>query len=169
MAKLDLDRGVEIRFHPANRMQVAMYLDSPGAYYTQTGEPIAAELARQAGFNVERDIRRKVANERLAAARRQIEAELRAEEDVIAQAFSDKSKMDVRHVGGGQYALFSKVDGKRLTRVAMTKADVEIMLGGAVQTDQHDSVSPAQPADLSALLGTPAPEAGSTEPAQVAS
>lgn len=136
MAKLDLDRGVTIRFHPANRMQVAMYDDSPGVYYTQTGDPIAAELARQAGFDVERDIRRKIANERLAAARRQIEAELKAEEDVIASALSDRSKMDVRHIGGGQYALFSK-DGKQLTRVAMTKADIEILIG-AVPTDPND-------------------------------
>lgn len=148
MAKLDLDRGVTIRFHPSNRMQVCMYDDTPGVYYTQTGDPIAPELARQAGYYVERDIRRKLANERLAAARRTIEAELRAEEDAIASALSDKAKMDVRHIGGGQYALFSK-DGKQLTKVAMTKADIELLVG-AVPADPNDP-------------------AGSTEPAQVAS
>jgi hypothetical protein len=159
MAKLDLDRGVEIRFYPGNRMQIAMYADAPGAYYDATGKPVAAELARGAGFDVEKNLRKKVAQERLAAARKQIEAELRAEEDVIAEALSDKSKMDVRHVGGGQYALFSKENGKRLTKVAMTKADVEIMLGAAVPTDRNDSVSPAL-TDLSKLLGTDAAAEG---------
>lgn len=149
MAKLDLDRGVTIRFHPSNRMQIAMYDDTPGAYVTQTGDFVAPELARQAGFDVERDIRRKVANERLAAARRQIEAELREEEEIIASALSGKSKMDVRHIGGGQYALFSK-EGKQLTKVAMTRADIELLVGAV----------PADPSD---------PNAGSTEPAQVVS
>lgn len=150
MAKLDLDRGVTIRFHPSNRMQIAMYDDTPGAYITQTGEFVAPELARQAGFDVERDIRRKVANERLAAARRQIEAELREEEEIIASALSGKSKMDVRHIGGGQYALFAKGTDKQLTKVAMTRADIELLVGAV----------PADPSD---------PNAGSTEPAQVVS
>lgn len=157
---LDLNRGCLIRFHPANRMQIAMYIDSPGEYYTETGSPVAPELARQAGFDVEKDMRQKVANARLAAAKRQIEAEMRAEEDAIAQVLSDRSKLDVRHIGGGQYALFDKVNGKQLTKVAMTKADIEVLIG-AVPAD------PSDPKAVQALLGTGA--AGGTQPALNAS
>lgn len=167
MAKLDLDRGVIVKFHPANRMQIAMYVDSPGVYYTETGEPVAPELARQAGFKVENLLREKLKLERLAAFRRQLDAEMREEEEAFAQALSNKSNHDVRHIGGGQYALFSK-DGKKLTRVAMTKADVELLVGKTVDADPNDP-NVAQPvSDLSALIGSGA-VAGSTEPAAVAS
>ena len=146
---LDLNRGVLVKFHPVNRMQVAMYIDRPGEYLTETGEAIDAKFAKEAGYDVAKDLRKKVANEKLAAYKAQLDAEMRAEEDALAQAMTDKSGHDVRHIGGGQYALFDKT-GKRLTKVAMTKADIE-MLVGTVVTDPND------------------PNAGSTEPAQVAS
>jgi hypothetical protein len=156
MGSLDLNRGVMTKFHPQNGMKISQYIDSPGVYYTDTAEPVPPELARQAGFNVEKDMRNKLKNERLAAAKRQIEAEMRQEEDAIAEALSGKSGFDVRHIGGGQYALFGK-DGKKLTRVAMTKADAELLLGRTVEADANDPSAAATPqtADLGALLGAP--------------
>lgn len=155
---LDLNRGVITKFHPRNGMKISQYIDSPGVYYTDTAELVPPELARQAGFNVEKDMRNKLKNERLAAAKRQIELEMRQEEDAIAEALSGKSGFDVRHVGGGQYALFGK-DGKQLTRVAMTKADAELLLGKKVEADPNDpsvpAATPTPTADLSAVLGAP--------------
>lgn len=156
MSGLDLNRGVMTKFHPQNGMRISKYIDTPGSYYTDTAEPVAPELARQAGFDVEKDMREKLKQERLAAAKRAIEAELREEEDAIAEALSGKSGFDVRHLGGGQYALFGK-DGKKLTRVAMTKADAELLLGKAIESDANDPSAAAAtpPADLRALLGAP--------------
>lgn len=51
---IDLNRGVQIRKH-ATGMEICMYKDRPGEYYTITGSPIpdGRKLAREAGFNVE--------------------------------------------------------------------------------------------------------------------
>lgn len=134
--KLDLNRGVVTRFHRSG-VKVSMYRDTPGEYYTEDGKRIDARFAREAGFDVERDMREKVKNERLAAYKAQLESEMRSEEDALAQVASNRSAYDVRHVGAGQYAVFDK-EGKRLTRVAMTKADLEMLIGASVDADPND-------------------------------
>lgn len=124
---LDLNRGVKTKFHPSG-MSVNMYLDDPGVYLTASGDPMDAELAKQAGFDLERMNLERVKQLKLKAYREQLDRELQSEEDNLAAAFSQSDKHDVRHIGGGQYAVFDK-DGKRVTKVAMSKADVELLVG----------------------------------------
>ena len=75
---------------------------------------------------------------------------MRSEEDALAAAMSKSSNVDVRHIGAGQYAVFDK-QGKRLTRVAMSKADVELLVG-PVQSDPNDpkadDLAPGSAADF---------------------
>lgn len=132
---LDLDRGVRTRFHKSG-MSISMYKDDPGTYYTDNAEVVDPKFAKEAGFNVEADVRQKVKNDRLAAYEKQLNDEMQSEEDALAQAMSDNSSVDVRHIGGGQYAIFDK-GGKQLTRVAMTRADVELLIG-PVEADSND-------------------------------
>lgn len=134
---LDLDRGVRTRFHKSG-LSVSMYKDDPGTYLTETGEVLDVKFAKEAGFDVEADLRKKIKGQRLEAFQRQLEDEMRSEEDALAQAMSDNGNVDVRHVGAGQYAIFDK-SGKRLTRVAMTRADVELLVG-PVSTDPNDPI-----------------------------
>lgn len=134
---LNLNRGVTMRKHPSG-MAVAMYDDTPGSYMTERGEPLDAEFAKQAGFNVGADQRRAAVNKRVADYQKQLEDELKSEEDALASIMSDAGNYDVRHIGGGQYAIFDK-DGERMTRVAMTKKDVELLIG-PIDVDIKDEV-----------------------------
>lgn len=123
---LDLNRGIISKKHAASGIRVSAYIDNPGEYFDERGEPVAPQIAQQAGFDVEKDAREKLKQERLEAYRKQVEQELADEEENIAQALSG-DKHDVRHIGGGQYAIF---DGEeRLTKVGMSAADVKLMLG----------------------------------------
>ena len=158
--KLDLNRGVRTRFH-ASGMKVCMYVDDPGVYMTEGGQPLDVKFAREAGFDVEKDLRQRAINQRMAEYRRKLEEEARSEEDALAQAASDRSNYRVQHIGAGQYAIFDK-GGKRLTRVAMTKADVELLVGpiDADPNDPNSMVPSALPdvgenpsANLDELLG----------------
>ena len=144
---LDLNRGVTLRFHPTG-IKIGTYDAAPGVYYLETGDLLEdARLAKEAGFDVERDLRTKLKNERLAKYKAELDAEMQSEEDALASAMSKRGNVDVRHIGGGQYAIFDK-SGTRLTRVAMTKADVELLVG-PVEADPNDprSESPETPSD----------------------
>lgn len=143
---LDLDRGLKIRFHPSG-MQVCTYIGdakgvgaNPGTYYDESGTVLDHVFAKQAGYDVEKDMRQRLYNERMAKYRAQLDAEMRSEEDALAQAYSKNGNYDVRHIGAGQYAIFDK-DGKRMTRVAMTKADVELLVG-PLPADPNDPAAP---------------------------
>lgn len=160
---IDLDRGVMTRFHPSG-FKVHTYIGNaegrgadPGTYFDENGLVIDKRIAREAGFDVERDLREKVKQNRLAEARAALEAEYKSEEDKLAEIMSGKGSYDVRHIGAGQYAIFDKkgADGKRLTRVGMTKADVEVFVG-PLAPDAND------PAVLNELLGSAVP---ASEPA----
>lgn len=125
---LDLDRGVKIRVHPQSRMKIAMYIDEPGDYYSEAGDPIDAKLAEAAGFDVKADARRKLVNRQVADYKRKLESEMQSQEEAIAIALSEGGEYDVRHVGAGQYALFG-ADGVRVTPGTMSKADIEVLIG----------------------------------------
>ena len=134
MSKMDLNRGCIIRFHPSG-IQIGAYIDDPGTYYTQAGDPIDPQLAKAAGFDIQRDAQEKLKNSRLAEFRAKLEAELTTEEDALATALSAGGKYDVRHVGADQYALFG-VDGVRITPGTMTRTEIELLIGAEVPSTQ---------------------------------
>lgn len=125
--RINLDRGVMQRFHPGG-MRISMYLDSPGVYLTENGDPVPELLAEQAGFDVKKHAKDKVKQEKVAAFKAQLERDMASEEDAISQALSGEGRVDVRPIGGGQYAIFDK-EGKRMTKVAMSRADAEAIVG----------------------------------------
>lgn len=127
---LDLDRGVMIRIHPSG-IKIGMYIDEPGDYYTEAGEPIDRELAKAAGFDIEKDAKQKLINRQVTDYKLKLEAEMASEEEALAVALSKTGEYDVRHVGGGQYALFGE-DGVRVTKGTMSKADIELLIGRKV-------------------------------------
>src|SRR4051812_3762451 len=105
--RIDLDRGVMQRFHPQG-MKISMYIDSPGVYLTENSEPVAVELAEAAGFDTKKHAKDKIKQEKTAAFKAQLERDMASEEDAIGQALSGDGKVDVRPIGGGQYAIFDK-------------------------------------------------------------
>ena len=141
MGMINLDRGVMQRFH-ARGMKISMYLDDPGTYLTETGEPIPAELAAEAGFDTDKYKREKIKQTKVAAFKAQLEREMAVEEDAIAQAISGSGKVDVRHIGGGQYAIFSAA-GERMTKVAMSRADAELITGTLPAAEVDPATTPS--------------------------
>lgn len=140
MAAIDLDRGVMQRFHPSG-MKITMYVGNAkgegaeyGVYYTETGQVLDPKFAADAGFDVERHKREAFKQAKMAEYKAQLDRESATEEDALAQAVSNNGNVDVRHVGGGQFAIFDK-KGAKLTRVAMTRADLE-MMGVMVPTSE---------------------------------
>lgn len=138
---LDLNRGVMTKFHPSG-IKVSMYIDDPGTYYADNGQALAEELAAQAGFDIDRNKREKVKLLKMKAYKEQLEREMQSEEDALADAMSKGDNHDVRHIGGGQYAIFDKATGARITRVAMSKADVELLIGPLKEAPAGDEHSP---------------------------
>ncbi len=77
MAKgIDVDRGVMMRYLDGTGIQVYMYLDTPGVYLNAFGAEVSGDLARQAGFDVEKLGRERTKRERMATAFAAIEAEI---------------------------------------------------------------------------------------------
>lgn len=54
---IDLDRGVTQRFNHARQLMVVAYADDPGIYYAPNGAPVDPEIAREAGFEVDVDLK----------------------------------------------------------------------------------------------------------------
>jgi hypothetical protein len=122
---LDLNRGVMTKFH-SNGMKVSMYLDDPGTYLDDRGEKLDPKLATQAGFDVEKDRKKKVAQIKLAQYKDQLEKEMASEEEALARVLSQNGGHDVRHIGGGQFAVFDSRNKKVMTG---TREEVEILIG----------------------------------------
>jgi hypothetical protein len=133
---LDLNRGVKTRFHP-NGMKVSMYLDDPGTYLDDLGKPFPDELAKQAGFDLDKWRKEKLKLQKLAAFKKQLDQEYASAEEQLATELSRNGGHDVRAIGGGQYALFGK-DGSKV--MVGTKAEIELMVG-PIQLDPE--LSPA--------------------------
>lgn len=73
---IDYNRGVMKLQDNATGVSVYMYLDDPGVYLSGQGTEVDISLARQAGFEVDKQLKQKLLKERLATAMAGIQAEL---------------------------------------------------------------------------------------------
>lgn len=122
---LDLNRGVTTRKHPSG-VYVSQYDDDPGTYLDPRGKPVAPELAKQAGFDIEKDKVAKLKLLKLAEYKKQLDAEYATAEETLARELSKNGGHDIRHVGADQYAVFN-ADGKRVA--VGTKDEIELLFG----------------------------------------
>ena len=81
----DLNRGMEMRRHSQTGMEVGMYFDNPGHFYTAHGSELPAEIAAECGFNV-------VA---LLGERRKREMGAKALAEIAKLFVNDQKKFDV--------------------------------------------------------------------------
>ncbi len=84
MAGIDLNRGVTIRGNVAG-VRVYMYKDSPGEFHDVLGDPVTQDVARAAGFDVDRLLRERQKQERILAMRAQIEWEYEGVSKTVEQ------------------------------------------------------------------------------------
>lgn len=72
--KVPIDRGAHIR-HTPEGMAVYMLVEAPGVFLNDHNRPVSPEIARLAGFPVEKFLRMRAKNEAMAKAQKQIEAD----------------------------------------------------------------------------------------------
>lgn len=78
---IDLNRGVLMRKYRAANMQVYMYFDTPGIYFNVHGKEVALDVARAAGFDVDRYAKMKLKREKMREFEQTIEAQLAMEDE----------------------------------------------------------------------------------------
>ena len=121
VGNVDYDRGVLIMLDPVSGMDVFMYVDSPGVYLTAHSKPVPEEIAKRAGYDVEKLAKDRLKGERKAQALRAIEEEMADEkdmrEDVVCE---DASGFKVITTGMGRHHVIDP-DGNQLTRLALPK------------------------------------------------
>lgn len=123
--KIDYDRGVIIRTEPKTGVDVYMYRDSPGVWLNAYGTPVTEELAKMAGFDVERYSKERIKRERMATAMAAIEQEM-ASAAVKKAVVMERGGFSVIDIGLGRFHV-EDPDGNQLTSTFLPK-ETAIML-----------------------------------------
>jgi hypothetical protein len=127
MSAIDRNRGCIIRFHPSG-FRVVMYVDAPGEYFSESGNPMSEKLAGEAGFEVKELEHQRRKNARLAQYKAQVEEEFATQqEEVEAVLSAEAGTLQVKHIGGGKYAILDE-SGTRLTTKPLSKAEAETLI-----------------------------------------
>lgn len=120
-SNIDYDRGCIIKMDQNTGIKVFMYVDDPGVYLSKYGTPVAEDLARAAGFDVERLAKAHAKKVMVSDAIKAIEADAQLadgfEPRVVAKA--GPFHLIAANPFGGH--VVEAVDGTRLTPFAMPK------------------------------------------------
>lgn len=143
MAKLDLDRGVEIRCLPDGR-QVGQYTDDPGVFLFMDGTPAEDALARQAGYAVDElklERRKRAAVE---AARARVEEEFGRQKDAytaLAEAAAEEN-LALAPAGKGRYRIVRTSNKAAVVDAMFSEDEARAMVhaaGGVLEGDEQKS------------------------------
>jgi len=127
MAHIDLDRGVHQRQHPATGIAVYMYVDTPGVYLNAYGSEVSPELALEAGFDVDKLAKMRLRQERIKAARDQIEAEIDALDDGDTKIVRERDGFTIVDIGLGRY-IIKDPDGNALISQPQSRAIADALI-----------------------------------------
>lgn len=122
---IERSRGAIIRFHPSG-FRVVMYKDAPGEYVDERGEKFPVAIAKAAGFNVEKLAKERDKQERMVAFKEKLDRDYASEEERLAAALSTDGELSVKHIGGGQYAIYN--GASRVTHTALNKTEAEALI-----------------------------------------
>lgn len=78
---IDVRRGVNIRRHRGQMMYIYMYFDDPGIYYNKHGHEVPAQLAAEAGFEVDKYAKERYKRARMNEFKSKLEQELMAADE----------------------------------------------------------------------------------------
>lgn len=110
---IDYDRGVMKMDDAATGVSVYMYLDDPGRYLNAHGTEVGVDLARRAGFDVDKQVKERQLKKRLAEAYAKIHSEMQMGE-ASRIVVREKGGFAIRDIGLGRHELVSP-DGDVLT------------------------------------------------------
>lgn len=124
--KIDYDRGVLKRIEPVSKLEVYMYVDTPGVYLNAHGTPVAEALGKSAGFPVEFYAKQRVRKERMAQAMDAISTELDLVENVTT-VVREKGGFKIVDIGLGRHQVHDP-DGDNLTKEPLTAQQADLVL-----------------------------------------
>lgn len=134
--KIDLDRGVHSRTHPATGMDVYMYVDDPGVYLTAHGTPVPEELAVQAGFPTQEYAKKRRIKLALAAAHNKVMQELAEANQGEKIVTKERDGFRVVDLGYDRYQVLSP-DGDVLNTTYLSLNHALILLDQLVPPEEE--------------------------------
>ena len=136
---IDYDRGVHIRTHHSTGVDVYMYVDTPGVYLSQHGTPVSEDMARQAGFPVDEQVKARELQRRLKAAHEAVYAEMNAGE-AAQKVVEERDGFTIVDIGLGRHVIKSP-DGDQLTDIPLPLEQAQAVLAQLVP----DEKAPPEP------------------------
>lgn len=126
---IDYDRGVHITTHQATGIDIFMYVDDPGVYLNAHGGNVSEELAREAGYDVEKLAKERTKKSRKDQALKMIDAELADDKDVREELVAERNGYKIITTGLGRHHLIDP-DGNRLTNMPLPLEAAQKLLNG---------------------------------------
>lgn len=118
--KIDYDEGVLINVHPGTGMDVFMYIAKPGHYYSAHAHVVPEQIAREAGFNVDRLSKERIRIERKASASAIIDQELKDEANTQEECVNVLNGFKLISIGLGRHNV-KDPDGNLLNAHPLTE------------------------------------------------
>lgn len=119
VGNVDYDRGVLIKTHQQTGMDVFMYADDPGKYFSAHSKPVGETLAKEAGYDVEKLAKDRVKKERQAQAMAMIDDEMADDKDIKEDIVSERNGYRIITTGLGRHHVIDP-DNNRLTAVPVS-------------------------------------------------
>lgn len=160
--KIDLNRGVSMRFLPGTDIRICMYRDEPGIYRDAFGKEVPIESARKAGFPVDRLAKIRRRDEELAMVKARMEKELDLR--TSGEVYRELNGYRIIKFDNG-YAHIENPDGERITPQPISLAlaqDYLKDLAGATPPVKAEGVK-AEPGIGNAPEAAPSPPTTSTQ------
>lgn len=117
--KINYDRGVTFMLHQPTGMNVFMYKNEPGVYRNIFEGIVPEEMAKEAGFDVEKFAKERNRRERMAAAMDAIDAELKEADSVEQKVVVENQGYRVIEYGAGRHNV-KDPDGNVLNTVPLS-------------------------------------------------
>lgn len=111
---IDYDRGVIIRKAPDLGIEVFMYRDEPGVFYSAAGKIVAPALAKRAGYDVDNLLKKRQHREMLAVAARAIADKVGLAQQSAGTVVAEAEGHKVLDLGGGRHVIVGP-EGQLLT------------------------------------------------------
>ena len=128
IAPIDLDRGVELRFHEKSGMEVWMYVDEPGVYLDSSGKEVPEQLAALVGYPIEKHRKERLIRQKMADTERAMRQQLAQETQGEKKIVQSRGGYVIVAVGDLGYHQVEDADGTVLSKKLMPLAEAKFLL-----------------------------------------
>ncbi len=136
---IDLNRGVVHR--ETSGVEVYMYKDDPGVYLNAFGLPISEDLAKRAGFDIERFRRGHAFKDHMAKAEEQWKAQKGVADEAAHETVIERAGWKVNHISLGRHHIYDP-DGNRITTTMVTREEALDLLDALVPPEPKKEAAP---------------------------